>query len=553
MLNNLRYIEKDSTIVDLELPVIACSFEIEKIKLKKYSYEAALLLNFFKNNPFYKCNFDEILKINKVGEEEKGILKDEMKELLTYKKLFNNSSYYNDLQEMSIGLSPLGSKLFEEGYILTNEIETEKYTFYYDIATGRFLNENESSTVLANKKSFFHNKNYRFLRNYIQEDNSFLKDKNFSAELPIPMQLSEIFSGAEQENAVNSKIKNGYYFSKQKLTKKKLTSRLIKNGLSITQKYNRTIYQLDKKFEDTFAGYRDDFIASVQGQQQNKNTTDFTFGVNTFKYLSWTTEELKEILTIHDCMLFLPQGLKAPIPYNKKNTIIHTSRKLFSPNSEFEFYMYALDHMYVFTQSFYKHADFKEYMGNKISKEKFFQAVKFYLDTPVNDPRFHELLPIIEATKSLGLFIKTLNNTKRIALQKLIDANQFFKKNSEWSSFFKRYMLDILFKEIMSTSYRNLKALLALHRLAEISEQEFLDIVQRTEYILPIELQGFALSELERKCLWYDELYHHNFLKETIKQYIQGIAPMVKQKNAFSEETATLLSDEFKALISIAG
>lgn len=48
MPSDLRYIEKDSDIVDLELPVIACSFEVEKIKLKEISYYAALLLNFFK-------------------------------------------------------------------------------------------------------------------------------------------------------------------------------------------------------------------------------------------------------------------------------------------------------------------------------------------------------------------------------------------------------------------------------------------------------------------------------------------------------------------------
>lgn len=549
MPSNLRYIEKDSNIVDLELPVIVCSFEIERIKLKEFSYEAALLLNFFKNNPFYKCNFDEILKINKVSEEDKSILKKEMQELLSYKKLFNTSSYYNDLQDMCIGLSPLGIKLFEEGHILTNEIETEKYTFYYDIATGRFLNENESKTVLEREKSFFQNKNYRFLRNYLQEDNSFLTDKNFSTELPIPIYLNDVFSVSEQENAVTSKIKNGYYFSKQKLTRKKLTSRLVKNGLSVSQKYNKTSCQLDKKFEEIFANYRDDFLAAVLDKQQNKNTGDFNFGTNTFKYLSWTKEELQNILTIHDCTLFLPQGLKAPVPYNEKNKIIRTSKKLFSPTSEFEFYLYTLDHMYTITQSFYNTADFKEYMGNKITREKFFNAVKFYLDTPVNDPLFHELLPIIEKTNSLGLFINSINHCKKIALQKLVDANSFFKDNPEWSSFFKRYMQGVIFKEIMSTSYKHLNVLLALHRLAGISEQEFLDIIKNAEYRLPIELQGFPFSEQECICLWYDELYLHNFLKHTIKKYITGIAPMLKQKNAISEEAWIILSDEFKTLI----
>ena len=548
MPSNLRYIEKDSHIVDLELPVIDCCFEIEKIKLKEFSYYAALLLNFFKNNPFYKCNFEDLLKINKVGEEEKSILKDEMKELLSYKKLFNTSSYYNDLQEMSIGLSPLGVKLFEEGYVLTNEIETEKYTFYYDIATKRFLSESESKTVLEREKSFFQNKNYRFLRNYLQEDNSFLKE-NFSTELPVPVRLNDMFSVSEQENAVTSNIKNGYYFSKQKLTKKKLTSRLVKNGLSISQKYNNTSWRLDKKYEKFFANYSEEFIAAVQEKQNNKNAAGFNFGTNTFKYLSWTTEEFKDILMIHDCTLFLPQGLKAPVPYNEKNKIIHTPKKLFSPSSEYEFYLYTLDHIYTITQSFYNTADFKEYMANKINKEKFFQAFKFYLDTPPNDPLFHELLPIIEATNSLGHFIDTINNAQKIALQKLIDANQFFKNNSEWRSFFKRYMLDILFKEIMSTSYKSLNILLALHRLAGISEQEFLDLIQKTEYRLPVELQGFSLSEIERTCIWYDELYQHNFSKETIQKYITGIAPMIKQKNTVSEEAWMILSDEFKALV----
>lgn len=550
MPSDLRYIEKDSDIVDLELPVIACSFEVERIKLRSISYEAALLLNFFKNNPFYKCNFDEILKINKVGEEKKGILKEEIQVLLNYKKLFNTSSYYNDLQEMSIGLSPLGAKLFEEGYLLTNEIETEKYTFYYDIATDRFLNDTESKTVLEKEKSFFKNKNYRFLRNYVQEDNSFLKGKNLSSELPIPMHLSDLFSVVEQENSITSKIKNGYYFSKQKLTKKKLTSRLIKNGLSVRQKYNKTTFQLDKKYEEIFANYSDEFTAAIQEKQNNKNTAEFNFSANTFKYLSWTTEEFKNTLLTHDCTLFLPQGLKAPIPYNEKNKIIRTSKRLFSPASEYEFSLYALDHMYTISQSFYNAAGFKDYMGNKINKEKFFKAFKFYLDTPANDPLFHELLPIILETKSLGLFIKNINNSKKIALQKLIDANQFFKEEPEWNSFFKRYMLDILFKEIMKKSYTNLNILLALHRIAGISAPEFLELVQRSEYILPIDLQGFTFSELERKCLWYDELYLHNFLKDTIQKNITDIIPMIKQKNAVSEDAWTILSDKFKAFVN---
>ncbi len=102
----------------------------------------------------------------------------------------------------------------------------------------------------------------------------------------------------------------------------------------------------------------------------------------------------------------------------------------------------------------------------------------------------------------------------------------------------------------MKKSYTNLNILLALHRIAGISAPEFLELVQRSEYILPIDLQGFTFSELERKCLWYDELYLHSFLKDTIQKNITDIIPMIKQKNAISEDAWTILSDKFKAFVN---
>lgn len=125
-MNTYQFIENDFNYIDLELPVIACIFETEKIQLKQISYHEALLLNFFKNNPYYKCNFNELLALNKVGAEDREVLKEVLQTLLSNKKLFNNSSYYNDVQEMSIGLSPLGEKLMEQGYVLTNTVLTEK-------------------------------------------------------------------------------------------------------------------------------------------------------------------------------------------------------------------------------------------------------------------------------------------------------------------------------------------------------------------------------------------------------------------------------------------
>lgn len=96
-MNTYQFIENHSKYIDLELPFIACTFEIEKIKLKQMPYNA-------------------------------------------------------------------------------------------------FLTESESKAVLAEEQSFFCRKNYRFLRDYLQEDNNFLIEKNFSQKLPVPLHISDKYS-----------------------------------------------------------------------------------------------------------------------------------------------------------------------------------------------------------------------------------------------------------------------------------------------------------------------------------------------------------------------
>lgn len=542
-----QFIENDLNYIDLELPVIACIFEIEKIKLKQISYNEALLLNFFKNNPYHKCNFEELLSLNKIGTENKEILKEVLQDLLSNKKLFNNSSYYNELQEMSIGLSPLGEKLIEQGYVLSNTIITEKYTFYYDIATGTFLTESENETVLPEEKSFFYQKNYRFLRDYLQDNMSFPIEKNFSS-LPFPLHFTEKYPLSEQENAITSTIKDGFYYAKQKLNKKKLTSRLVKNGLSLADTANNVSYHIDKSFEEIFKNYSEEYINKLRSNQKNHHTDVFNFSTNVFKYLSWTREELNDLFTRNNYIVFIPDGTKAFVPCTDESKIVHISKQLFAPKSEFEFFIYALDYMYNITQTFYHSKEFKDYQGNRISKEKFFQPFKFYLESSEMDTLFMELLPIIEKTNSLSLFIRTINQMKKIALQKLLPANRFFKNNPEWKSFFKKYMQDVILKDILQNGYNNLKNLLVLQRAAEIPEENILEIIQRAEYRVSLPLD-YSLSLLERKCLWYDELYLHNFARESVKKNILALAPFINKKEEISENTFEILSDDFKQIL----
>lgn len=545
-MNACQFIENNFNYIDLELPVIACIFEIEKIKLKQISYHEVLLLNFFKNNPYHKCNFEELLFLNKVDAENKEILKEVLQNLLSIKTLFNNSSYYNDLQEMSVGLSPLGEKLFEQGYVLTNSIVTEKYTLYYDIATGAFLTENE--TILPRAKSFFYQKNYHFLREYLQDDNSFLLEKNFGS-LPVPLPLTEKYSAFEQENAITSQIKDGFYYAKEKLSRKKLTSRLIKNGLSLAGSSNKLSYHIDKSFEKTFKPYSEAFINAALGKQNNQHSDTFNFNADSFKYVSWTTEELQNLLSDNNYLIFIPDGIKAFVPCTDENKIVRISKQLFAPKTEFEFFIYALDYMYCITQSFYHSKEFKDYQGNRISKEKFFQPFNFYLESSEVDTLFTELLPILEKTNSLSLFITAVNQMKKIALQKLLRANRFFKNNPEWKSFFKRYMQDVIFRDILQNGYNNLKNLLVLQRVAEIPKENILEIVQKADYRVSLPLE-YSLSLLERKCLWYDELYLHNFARENVKKDILALAQFINNKEEISANTYNILSDDFKQIIN---
>lgn len=110
-------------------------------------------------------------------------------------------------------------------------------------------------------------------------------------------------------------------------------------------------------------------------------------------------------------------------------------------------------------------------------------------------------------------------------------------------------MQDIILKDILQTGYNDLKNLLAMQRIAEIPEEDILEIIQRADYNVAI-IHNHSLSLLERKCLWYDELYLHNFAREDIKKNILALAPAIKEKNEISEHTPEILSDEFKQLIA---
>lgn len=447
------------------------------------------------------------------------------------------------MQEISIGLSPLGEKLFELGYVLTNNSIIERHTFHYDIATETFLSEHENKTVLPCKKSFFNNKCYHFLRDYLQEDNNFPFKKNSTFALPIPLSLTE------EEDAIKAKIKDGFYFSKQKITKKCLTSRLIEKGLSYTNRQGKISYSIDKEFDETFKNYGEAYIQTILDKQKNSHADAFNFDAHVFKYLSWTAEELKDLLAEHDYIVFIPDETKAHVPCDAPNKIVRISKNLFAPKSEFEFFVYALDYMYSLSQSFYNSNEFKEYHGNRICKEKFFSPLNFYLDNAKDDALFLELLPVVIKTNSLSLFINTVKQQKKIPLQKMLIANRFFKNNSEWAGFFQKYIQDIIFKDIMATGYNNMKNLLALQRIANISEEDILEIIQKAEFRIAI-AQTPAFSLLEHQCLWYDELCQHNFTCETIHKNIIALAPQLKERKEISETIYAALSDEFKQRIN---
>lgn len=319
--------------------------------------------------------------------------------------------------------------------------------------------------------------------------------------------------------------------------------------MTLTENSNKISYHVDKKLAEIFKNYSEDFINAVQNKQKNQYADTFNFNTNIFKYLSWTTEELKSLLSLNNYVIFIPDGTKAFIPCNDENKIVRISKQLFAPKSEFEFFIYALDYMYSVSQSFYSSKEFKDYHGNRISKEKFFHPFKFYLENPEIDTSFMEILPIVEKTNSLSLFIQTILQMKKISLQKLLFAHRFFKKYPEWQGFFKKYMQDIILRDILHNGYNNLKNIFILQRIAEISEEDILEIIQRADYNVAI-VHNNSLSLLERQCLWYDELYQHNFARENIKNNILALAPAIKERKEISKHTLDILSDEFKQLIN---
>lgn len=119
-----QYIVTSANHADFKLPDMTCAFERGKIQLEPISYHRSLLLNFFKTNPFYKCNFDELLTRNNVEADDKEILKKEMQYLLSSKRIFNKIFYFNELY-----------KIFQ----WTFSIITEKYLFHYDAAPKIFF------------------------------------------------------------------------------------------------------------------------------------------------------------------------------------------------------------------------------------------------------------------------------------------------------------------------------------------------------------------------------------------------------------------------------
>lgn len=94
----------------------------KKFNLSQFSVMG--LCYFFKNNPFYKCNFDKLLTRNNMKADDKEILKKEMQYLLSSKRIFNKIFYFNELY-----------KIFQ----WTFSIITEKYLFHYDAAPKIFF------------------------------------------------------------------------------------------------------------------------------------------------------------------------------------------------------------------------------------------------------------------------------------------------------------------------------------------------------------------------------------------------------------------------------
>lgn len=539
----------DTQYADLELPVIQCVFETEKIKLAPINQYSNLLLNFFKRKPFFKCNFEEILTINKIAPSHKERLKEELQTLLTYKKLVNNASYFDEYNEMCVGLSVIGESLYDIGHIPTNDIQKDFYTIYYDVATNQFLAEDETENILPEKESFFYKKEYRFLKNYLFGDNGFLNNMQCSAKLPISPGGDSFIQNQEQDG-ISARILDGYYFSKQRLTKKKLTSRCIKNGLILIDD-DKNPYHINEKFKAVFSNYADEFIQKYNlkvNESIRAGDLNFNTNKNTLKFNSLSKTELEALLANKENILFLPEGTECPLP--AKN-IIRISKTLFPVKSEFAFYIFAKDFFYSITPSFFTIAGLKDYLCNKIDKESFFQSVCYSDDTADMDV-FREFLTVIEQTNSIVLFAKHIKKSKKITLKKLLSAHDHFKNSDKWNIFFRAYVLEILFKDIMSTGFNHIEKIMLLQKTANITDKKLMDLIEKTNYRVGtlgnIDKNNYTV--LECQCLWYDTLLAQNFSNELLHEEIRKLKPFVKEKKEISETVYNVLSEHFRRLLS---
>lgn len=539
----------DIQYADLELPVIQCVFETEKIKLTPINQYSNLLLNFFKRRPFFKCNFEEILTINNIAPNYKERLKEELRLLLIYKKLINNASYFNEDNEMCIGLSVIGENLYDLGHIPTNDIQRDFYTIYFDVATNQFLAEDETKNILPEKESFFYKKEYRFLKDYLFGDNSFLNNMRYSAKFPIPPGNNSFFQGQEQ-NGISARISDGYYFSKHRLTKKKVTSRRIKNGLILIDE-GSSPYHVNEKFKTVFSNYANEFIRKNNLKaNESIRTGGFSFNANenTPEFNSLSKTALQALLANKENILFLPEETERPLP---ARNIIRISKTLFPVKSEFTFYIFANDFFYSITPSFFSIAGVADYLCNKIDKESFFQSVG-YLDDSTDMNVFNEFLTVIEQTNSIALFGRHIKKSKKITLKKLLFTHDHFKNSDSWNIFFKAYVIEILFKDIMSTGFSHIEKIMLLQKTANITNKKLLDLIEKTDYRVDTldNINKNNHTFLERQCLWYDTLLAQNFPNELLHEEIRKLKPLIKQKKEISETVYNMLSKHFKHLLS---
>ena len=135
-----------------------------------------------------------------------------------------------------------------------------------------------------------------------------------SAKLPIPPG-GDSFIQNQGQNGISARILDGYYFSKQRLTKKKITSRCIKNGLILIDD-DKSPYHINEKFEAVFSNYADEFIQKYNlkvNESIRAGDLNFNTNKNTLKFNSLSKTELEALLANKENILFLPKGTECPL------------------------------------------------------------------------------------------------------------------------------------------------------------------------------------------------------------------------------------------------